>query len=201
MEAREALAAYQQSVARNATIRTFLELAGDFCPPGACQQRSAVPGCGGLVPQVTPRASGGCLAACVRQPRIRWVGNQDWRMQTLLPGPRRCGLNLCRSPRCLLSPRAGRCFHLKPAGQTSRTGSRRGPFNLRHGKQRRYRAVWIDGHAVIDEGVLISGRMMADELRKGQEGGEGHSGVPCSQGAHAARTLGGRGCSTDLPVP
>lgn len=64
---------------------------------------------------------------------------------------------------------AGRCFHLKPTGHTSRTASRRGPFKLRHGKQRRYRAVWIDGHAIIDEGVLISGRMMAgawaDELQ------------------------------------
>jgi sn1-specific diacylglycerol lipase len=91
MEAREALAAYQQSVERNPTIRSFLEIAGDFGPPG-------------------------------------------------------------------------RCFHLKPTGRTSHTASRRGPFNLRHGKQRRYRAVWIDGHAIIDEGVLISGRMMADHL-------------------------------------
>lgn len=35
MEAREALAAYQLSVERNPTIRSFLELAGDFGPPGA----------------------------------------------------------------------------------------------------------------------------------------------------------------------
>lgn len=91
MEAREALAAYQLSVERNPTIRSFLEIAGDFGPPG-------------------------------------------------------------------------RCFHLKPTGHTSRTASRRGPFKLRHGKQRRYRAVWIGGHAIIDEGVLISGRMMADHM-------------------------------------
>lgn len=34
MEAREALAAYQLSVERNPTIRSFLEIAGDFGPPG-----------------------------------------------------------------------------------------------------------------------------------------------------------------------
>jgi sn1-specific diacylglycerol lipase len=98
MEAREALAAYQQSVERNPTIRSFLEIAGDFGPPG-------------------------------------------------------------------------RCFHLKPTGRTSHTASRRGPFNLRHGKQRRYRAVWIDGHAIIDEGVLISGRMMAGVWLNCMKGG------------------------------
>ncbi|KAI7839370.1 hypothetical protein COHA_006895 [Chlorella ohadii] len=96
MEAREALTAYQLSVERNPTIRSFMEIAGDFGPPG-------------------------------------------------------------------------RCFHLKPTGQTTRTASRRGPLKLRHGKQRRYRAVWIDGHSIIDEGVLISGRMMADE-RGGSDG-------------------------------
>lgn len=34
MEAREALTAYQLSVERNPTIRSFMEIAGDFGPPG-----------------------------------------------------------------------------------------------------------------------------------------------------------------------
>ena len=41
MEAREALAAYQLSVERNPTIRSFLEIAGDFGPPGERVHRLA----------------------------------------------------------------------------------------------------------------------------------------------------------------
>ena len=33
-EARLALRSYRASLARNTAVRTFLELSGDFCPPG-----------------------------------------------------------------------------------------------------------------------------------------------------------------------
>lgn len=128
MEAREALAGYQASVARNSTVRSFMELAGDFGPPGGW-----VPGCAG---------------------GNSWGpdhGGQPHTLPASLPLP---------------LPAAGRCFHLKPTGQVSRTASgRRSALRLRRTKQRRYRAVWIDGQCVIDEGVLISGRMMAGACR------------------------------------
>ncbi|PSC75585.1 eukaryotic translation initiation factor 5A-2 [Micractinium conductrix] len=85
-EARLALRSYRASLARNTAVRTFLELSGDFCPPG-------------------------------------------------------------------------RCFQLKPTGKAERTGPR-----WRGAKRRQYRAVFLEGTAVVDEGIIISGRMMADHM-------------------------------------
>ena len=52
----------------------------------------------------------------------------------------------------------GRCLYLKPTGRVTRGAG------WRRTKRRQYHAVFVDGSAVIDEGVLLSGRMMAGEV-------------------------------------
>lgn len=53
----------------------------------------------------------------------------------------------------------GRCFHLRPTGKVTGTGGWR-----RRAKQRQYRAVWVDGRDIVGQGILLSGRMMADHM-------------------------------------
>ena len=52
----------------------------------------------------------------------------------------------------------GRCLYLKPTGRVARSAG------WRRTKRRQYHAVFVEGSAVIDEGVLLSGRMMAGEV-------------------------------------
>lgn len=54
----------------------------------------------------------------------------------------------------------GKVMYLKPTGLESE-GKRRG------GKIRQYKAVWIQASSLVDEGVIVSSRMMADHVSTG----------------------------------
>lgn len=54
-----------------------------------------------------------------------------------------------------------------PAAAGHNVVTSRRALGLHRTKQRRYRAVYVDGAAIIDEGVIIGGRMMAGEGQGG----------------------------------
>jgi len=63
----------------------------------------------------------------------------------------------------------GKCLYLKPSGEKSEGEKRyRGgifnPFKLRKPVVRDYQGVWVDGEALVEQGIVISGRMMLDHF-------------------------------------
>eukprot|EP00887_Chlorella_sp_A99_P000778 scaffold5.g778.t1 len=62
----------------------------------------------------------------------------------------------------------GRCIYLRPTGVKLALPGREGRRRRwgRTQRRRQYKAVWIDGQALISEGILISGRMMADHMAR-----------------------------------
>lgn len=63
----------------------------------------------------------------------------------------------------------GKCLYLKPSGEKAEGRKRyRGgifnPFKFRKPVVRDYQGVWVDGEALVDQGIVISGRMMLDHF-------------------------------------
>jgi sn1-specific diacylglycerol lipase len=64
----------------------------------------------------------------------------------------------------------GKCLYLKPTGEKLGGNGKRyfggilNPLNHKKPVIRDYKGVWVDGEALVDEGIVISGRMLLDHF-------------------------------------